>query len=111
MAAEAAFHRSLSQPVPLVTTTFALLECGNAAARRPYRNEADELQHFLESRGELITPTVEDWRLAWEAYRCREAANAGIVDCTSFVVMHRMGLTDAFTNDHHFAATGLTTLF
>jgi len=44
-------------------------------------------------------------------YSRREAANAGIVDHVSFVVMRRIGITEAFTNDHHFKAAGFTTLF
>jgi predicted nucleic acid-binding protein len=109
--AEAAFNRLKAQRVPFVTTSFVLLECGNAAARRPYRDEADHLRGLLESRGELITPTADDWLLAWESYRRGEAGDAGIVDCTSFVIMRRLNLTEAFTNDHHFAAAGMTTLF
>lgn len=110
-AAEAAFGRLVARRVPLVTTTFVLLECGNAAARRSYRAEADSLRELLESRGELLTPLAEDWRLAWELYRRGEVGGAGIVDCTSFVVMRRCGLTEAFTNDRHFATAGLVALF
>jgi len=40
-----------------------------------------------------------------------EAGDAGIVDCVSFTVMRRLGLTEAFTNDRHFQAAGFTTLF
>jgi len=36
---------------------------------------------------------------------------AGIVDHVSFIVMRRLGITDAFTNDRHFQAAGFTTLF
>lgn len=110
IAAEQAFGRLLAQRVRLVTTTFVLLECGNAA-RRPYRAEADELRNLLESRGELFVPAADDWRLAWDSYRRGEAGDAGIVDCTSFVIMCRLGLREAFTNDRHFAAAGLTPLF
>ena len=109
--AEAAFDRLSAERVPLITTTFVLLECGNAAARRPYRAAADDLRGLLESRNELVIPTVEDWRLAWEIYRRCEAGSAGIVDCTSIVVMRRLGLTQAFTNDRHFATAGLEVLF
>jgi hypothetical protein len=109
--AEAAFKRLLSERVPLITTTFVLLECGNAAARRPYRTAADNLRGLLESRNELVIPTEEDWQLAWDLYRRGEGGNAGIVDCTSFVVMRRLGLNEAFTNDRHFAAAGLAILF
>jgi hypothetical protein len=54
--AEAAFSRITKLGHSLVTTTFVLLECGNAAARRPYRAEANMLRQTLEQRGELIVP-------------------------------------------------------
>lgn len=110
-AAEAAFARLLSARVPVVTTTFVLLECGNASARRPYRSEPDELRKLLEARGELIVPTAEDWYTAWESYGRGEWGDSGIVDCMSIVAMRRLGLREAFTNDRHFSAAGLVTLF
>lgn len=110
-AAEAAFARLLARRVPLVTTAFVLLECGNAAARKPYRSEPDELRNLLEYRDELITPTADDWQAAWEGYRRGAVGDAGIVDCVSFVVMLRLGMKEAFTNDRHFSAAGFTTLF
>ena len=110
-AAEETFGRLVSERVTLITTTFVLLECGNAAARRPYRLAVNELRELLENRNELVTPTAEDWRLAWEIYRRGEAGDSGIVDCTSFVVMRRLGLTEAFTNDRHFTAAGLAVMF
>jgi uncharacterized protein len=58
----------------------------------------------------LIGPTVQEVEQAWNAYERGEAAQAGIVDHVSFVVMRRLGLTEAFTNDRHFQAAGFTTL-
>jgi predicted nucleic acid-binding protein len=109
-AAEQAFTRITSQRVPVLTTTFVLLECGNAAARRPYRLAVDRLRETLESNRLLIRPTEEDWQQAWQAYQRDEANRAGIVDHVSFTVMRRLDLTQAFTNDHHFRAVGLETL-
>ena len=109
--AEAAFQRIAAGRTPTLTTTFVLLECGNAAARRPFRAEVDLLRRTLEQRGELIVPTGADWLQAWEAYAKGETGQAGIVDYVSFVVMRRLGLNDAFTNDRHFQAAGFRTLF
>lgn len=93
------------------TTTFILLECGNAAARTPFRLEADQLRVRLDEAGTLIRPTDADWLLAWSAYRRGEADSAGIVDHVSFVVMRRLRLSAAFTNDRHFRAAGFTLSF
>jgi len=66
---------------------------------------------LLEHAGSLIVPTPADWQVGWSAYRRGQADNAGIVDQVSFVVMRRLGITHAFTNDKHFRAAGFTTLF
>ena len=63
-AAEAAFDLLRSDRIALFTTTFVLLECGNAAARRPYRNAVDDLREVLETSDGLATPTDDDWRIA-----------------------------------------------
>jgi predicted nucleic acid-binding protein len=59
----------------------------------------------------LIEPTPGEVEVAWAAYKRGEAAEAGIVDHVSFVIMRRLGLTEAFTNDRHFLAAGFVTLF
>jgi predicted nucleic acid-binding protein len=106
-----AFERIVARRESALTTTFVLLECGNTASRRPYRAEVDILRRTLQLRRELIVPTEEDWLLAWQAYGQNQAGHAGIVDHVSFVVMRRLGMTEAFTNDRHFQAAGFTTLF
>ncbi|HVC93817.1 MAG TPA: PIN domain-containing protein [Pirellulales bacterium] len=95
----------------LVTTPLVLWECGNAAARCPYRPRVNVLRRFLIQEGLLIQPTLQETEAAWSAYDRGEAAEAGIVDHVSFVVMRRLGITEAFTNDRHFQAAGFTTLF
>ena len=109
--AETAFQKLAARRAPLVTTTFVLLECGNAAARRPYRHEVDRLRLLLERRKELVVPTRDDWDAAWAAYSRGDAVQAGIVDHVSFMVMRRMGIQEAFTNDQHFRAAGFQMLF
>jgi predicted nucleic acid-binding protein len=94
-----------------VTTEAVLLECGNAAARRPYRRDVSQLRERLSKKGRLIAILDDEWSQAWAAYDRSEAAGAGIVDQTSFVVMRRLGIHEAFTNDAHFTATGFQTLF
>lgn len=88
-----------------------MLECGNAAARKPFRDAVDRLCVKLEAADQLIFPTQADWLAAWSAYRKGEAGSAGIVDQVSFIVMRRLGMTRAFTNDRHFQAAGFEILF
>jgi uncharacterized protein len=110
-AAHAAYRILLTQGRPLMTTSFVLCECGNAAVRRPYRSEVNDLRQLLIQERLLADPTWEEVEIAWSAYSRGDAAEAGIVDHLSFCVMRRLGLIEAFTNDHHFVAAGFTTLF
>lgn len=109
--ADAAYQQIKVQRKSVVTTTFILLECGNTAVRRTFRSDVCVLREALRIRNDLIVPTEDDLEQAWESYERGEAAQAGIVDHVSFVVMRRLGLTEAFTNDRHFQAAGFTTLF
>lgn len=109
--AEESFRRIVDAKAGVTTTSFVLLECGNAASRRPYRLAVAELRQRLEAAQSLVVPTSEDWQQAWLQYERGEADRAGIVDHTSFVVMRRLKLTEAFTNDRHFAAAGFQILF
>jgi len=110
-AAHAAYRALLAQGRHLVTTSFVLCECGNAAARRPYRSDVNELRKSLIQEQLLVDPTPEEVDDAWAAYDQGDAGQAGIVDHLSFRVMRRLGLTEAFTNDQHFRAAGFTSLF
>jgi predicted nucleic acid-binding protein len=110
-AAEGAFSQIVSARQPVVTTTFILLECGNAAARRTYREDVCILRRMLELRNEVMVPTEDDWASAWRAYEQGEVGSAGIVDCVSIAVMRRLGIRQAFTNDRHFQEAGFETLF
>jgi len=109
--AEASFSELLGRRSNFITTTFVLLECCNAAARRAFRKEVIDIWRLLEARNELIRPTEDDWLLGWRAFERSDAAGAGIVDCISFAVMRRLEVEEAFSNDQHFSAAGFRTLF
>jgi len=109
--AATAFGEMQTARCAFVCTTFVMLECGNAAARRPYRDAVFRFRERLERVGRLAAPTEDDCQAAWSAYRTGEAGAAGIVDQVSFTIMRRLGLTHAFTNDEHFRAAGFVTLF
>jgi len=110
-AAHAAYRAMLAQGRRPITTSLVLCECGNAAARRPYRSDVNELREFLMHEQLVVDPLPDEVEEAWAAYSRGEAGEAGIVDHLSFRVMRRLGLTEAFTNDQHFRAAGFTTLF
>ena len=110
-AAEKAFAVLAQDKTILYTTSFVMLECANAMARKPFRLEVDRLRVEMERAGLLIHPTHDEWHGAWEAYSRGEADRAGVVDHTSFLVMRRLGIGHAFTNDRHFRAAGFEVLF
>ncbi len=110
-AAEAAWAAVLASGAKPCTTPFVLLECGNAASRRPYRPLVNSIRELFERAGTLIWPTSQEWRQAWQTYDQEKPGGAGIVDHVSFIVMRRLGIDDAFTNDGHFRTAGLHTLF
>jgi uncharacterized protein len=109
--AEAAFQSLLLRRSPLLTTSLVLLECGNAAARHPFRQQVCDLRAVLRSRGELIEPTDAEVNNSWVAFERGDAGQAGIVDHISFAVIRRLGISDAFTNDRHYRAAGMNPLF
>lgn len=110
-AANDAFDLLRQGPVRLIATTLVLYECGNAASRRPYRDEVSKLWIKMEKLGNLVHPTHDQLRTAWSDYARRQPGAAGIVDLVSFSVMREYGAAEAFTNDAHFRAEGFSTLF
>jgi predicted nucleic acid-binding protein len=109
--ASEAMDRLRTEGVRTATTSAILLECGNAATRKPYRADVERLRSELKASGRLIVPTTADEDLAWRQYRDGAVGEASIVDHLSFVVMRGLNITDAFTNDRHFNAAGFNTLF
>lgn len=109
--AQKCFLELVSKKADLVTSSFVLLECGNAAARRPYRAAVSRLRQQMELGNRLIVPTAEDWQAAWLGYSRGKTDSAGIVDQVSFTVMRRLGISKVFTNDGHFRTAGFETLF
>ncbi len=110
-AAAPIFLNQVASGRTMVTSTPVLFECGNAAARTPFRTSVDDLRVWLATNRCLIEPTATDLDAAWSNYRAGFPGDAGIVDHISFVVMHRLGITEAFTNDYHFTVAGFTNLF
>lgn len=94
-----------------ITTTLVLCEAGNALARTSLRAAIADMRAELETEGKVVSPTDDEFAQAWQFYRQGSAGAASIVDCVSFIVMRRYGLTEAFTNDQHFQAAGFTPLF
>jgi hypothetical protein len=58
---------------------------------------------------EIVHVTKEDERLAWDLFeKYDDLPDLSFNDCTSFSVMQRLGLTEAFTGDKDFRVLGFT---
>jgi predicted nucleic acid-binding protein len=110
-AADAAYERIKRDGRNFITTSFVFLEAGNAAARTRVRPLIITVRRQMAEQGRIDFPSQRDWEHGWSLYEQNFANRAGIVDCISFAVMRRLGLTEVFSNDQHFTAAGFTTLF
>ena len=79
-AAEAAFLKLLTSRRTLVTTPQILLECGNAAARRPYRPYVFDLRQSLRHENRVLEPSAAEFEEAWAVNQRGHSGDAGIVE-------------------------------
>jgi predicted nucleic acid-binding protein len=56
----------------------------------------------------IVTVQPADLEAAWEIFRRYSDQRFSFTDCTSFALMQRLGLQDAFAFDHHFWVAGFT---
>jgi predicted nucleic acid-binding protein len=59
---------------------------------------------------DVIHVSEEIEEAAWQLFRRYSDKQFSFTDCTSFVVMRRLSLTEVFTNDHHFEQGGFSIL-
>jgi predicted nucleic acid-binding protein len=97
----------------IVTTDWILMEVGDAlAGSEQGRKEFIALRSDLRSDPDV---TIVPWNadLSEEAvtlYQARLDKQWSLTDCTSFVVMKKLAITEALTGDHHFEQAGFVTL-
>ncbi len=106
-----AFKTFSEHRASLYTSTLVLLECANAAARRPYREVVAAFWREMKAAGRIFHPTEEDLDDAWSDYGRRSAGEPGVVDLISFRAMRHFAIERAFTNDRHFRDAGFQVLF
>ena len=92
---------------PVVVTDAVLLEIGNALSRMDRNAAVQIIQDLRDSPGAtVVNLTPELFESAFDLYRRHIDKQWGLVDCVSFVVMRRMGLTTALAFDQHFVQAG-----
>lgn len=106
-----AFQEFSKERASLYTSSLVLLECANAAARRPYRTVVAALWREMKAADRVFQPSEKDWEEAWSDYGGGTAGGPGVVDLISFRAMRQLGIERAFTNDRHFRDAGFRVLF
>lgn len=102
----------LKNKVQFVVTDYIIVEIANCLSRIPFRSTAVQLNNFIKNSEEIeiIPIDKEVYNEAWELYSKHQDKEWGFTDCTSFVVMKRNSIKQAFTTDHHFEQAGFTIL-
>jgi len=96
----------------LVTSTWVLVELGNACCSPPWRIRFHETLASLQSMSgvTIIEPRQVDYESGVKLYRERMDKRWSLTDCISFVLMSERGLTEALTADHHYEQAGYRAL-
>jgi len=84
----------------VLVETFALVQA--RLGMDAVRTLADDLLPVVRT----VTVTMEDHRGAVQALLAADRRDLSLVDCSSFVVMRRLGLRSAFTFDEDFRRQG-----
>jgi len=89
----------------LVTSDYIVDEVLTLIASRFRRQTAIRAGHVLLSQelAVLIQLTEEDKGQAWTIFRSHSDKRWSFTDCTSYALMQRMGISNAFAFDRHFS--------
>lgn len=97
---------------PLITTNLIIHETITLVNHRLGHDEAVRIGRKLWSediaRLFYVTPEIE--KLSWDYFQRFRDKSYSFVDCTSFIVMKNLGMTQAFTFDDHFRQAGFSKL-
>lgn len=108
------YRTARNQNRKVVTTNYVIAELV-ALLTSPLRFPRASIVAFIDDL--KASPYVEvihvDAHLddeAWQLLKSRQDKDWSLVDCVSFVVMRRRGITEALTTDHHFEQAGFVRL-
>ena len=88
------------------------MEVGNALSRPPARSLGIQALHEIRTDPAIHIVTIDPalFAAAVDLFQQRTDQSWGLTDCTSFVIMGRLGLTRALTIDRHFEQAGFERL-
>jgi predicted nucleic acid-binding protein len=89
----------------LITSDYIVDEVLTLISSRFRRQTAIHVGHVLFGQGlaGLIQLTDEDKERAWAIFRSHSDKGWSFTDCTSFALMQRIGISNAFAFDQHFS--------
>lgn len=103
-----------TRQVHVVTSEMVLTELMNFFAkfgvktRRGITNAVIQMQQNVNIT--VIPQTNTQFRKALELYQQREDKSWSLTDCSSFLMMEKLGIVDALAHDKHFEQAGFKTL-
>lgn len=101
--AAAAFYKERIERDTFLTTDLILAETWTLLAAHLSRNAALTFwQSLRETRMPLLTLETGDLEAAWQIMQSFSDQAFSLVDCTTFAVMERLAIHDAFAFDSHF---------
>ena len=107
-----ALHFSAGFDGSIVTSTWILMEVGDALWRVPDRATFLKLLDNLanDSSTGVVPATQDVFEKAKILFAARPDKDWSMTDCTSFVIMQGGGMTDPITGDKHFVQAGFRAL-
>jgi uncharacterized protein len=96
----------------LVTSTHVLHELVPLILRTGTHHAAVRAGSFIRSSPEvrIECPDAAEEASIWRLFVDRPDKKYSLTDCSSFVIMRRLGITEAITTDRHFRQEGFTVL-
>jgi len=107
------FLRELKeQKVRLITSDYVIDEALTLLRFRAGHREAVEFGKWVLQSPLVKVVRVDEniWRAAWEIFAKYADKAFSFTDCTSFAIMLRLGITNAFAFDHNFEQMGFILL-
>lgn len=100
------------ESLTLVTSSYVFDEVITLIAARLHHEAARQVGSSLRDPSivEMEWVTVSDEKAAWQRFRQRSDKSYSFTDCTSFVIMHRLGLEHVLTTDADFDQEGYVNL-
>lgn len=111
-AADAHWRTLLESPRRLVTSSYVLVEVVTLLNNRRSHSKAVELgNNLLSSRlFNVVHVNEELFYEAWRYFQKNKDKRYSLTDCVSFVLMKKLGITEALTFDRHFVQAGFLKL-